>query len=78
MAPFSEAPHWFLTLIMLGVDVGYLSGKPLGVFVALSERSAFRTRLANLEWVENWEVTLQNRDTLGRGKVMGWGERSKG
>jgi PAS domain S-box-containing protein len=39
----------------------YLIGKPLAVFIAKSDRTTFRNRLAGLKQVQNWEITLKPR-----------------
>ncbi|MCP6761422.1 MAG: response regulator [Fischerella sp. CENA71] len=46
---------------LLGLQQKHLIGKPLLVYIVESERKAFRTRLANLQQVQGWEVYLQPR-----------------
>ena len=46
---------------LLSIQQQRLIGKPLLVFIAEPERQAFRTRLAQLQEVQGWEVYLQPR-----------------
>ncbi|MDZ8240026.1 MAG: PAS domain S-box protein [Nostoc sp. ChiQUE01a] len=46
---------------LLSAQQQYLIGKPLVVFIAEPERQAFRTRLAQLQEVQGWEVYLKPR-----------------
>ncbi|PSB17518.1 PAS domain S-box protein [Phormidesmis priestleyi ULC007] len=57
-----EANHAIVTL--LSVDLKFLIGKPLNVFIAHSDRRAFYqqlNRLPALEQIQNWELQVQPR-----------------
>lgn len=72
---FSEAPDGYLVTdvygkireanraasTLLGVPQNHLVGKPLAVFIAEGDRETFRTRLARLQPVQDWEVCLHPR-----------------
>lgn len=44
---------------LLSVHQEYLVGKPLIVFIAKQDHKTFRTRLTNLQVVEDWELYIQ-------------------
>jgi len=46
---------------LLAVELRYLLGKPLSVFIAETDRPLFRTQLACLNFEQNWEITIQPR-----------------
>ncbi|MBE9018680.1 PAS domain S-box protein, partial [Chroococcidiopsidales cyanobacterium LEGE 13417] len=46
---------------LLGVKKNYLVGKPLINYIATPERQTFRTQLAQLQQLQDWEVYLQPR-----------------
>nr|WP_321162500.1 PAS domain S-box protein [Nostoc sp. KVJ3] len=51
----------YVAAALLSVKQSYLVGKPLILFIAEPDRQTFMNQLANLQQVQDWEVSLQSR-----------------
>ncbi|MEA5605401.1 PAS domain S-box protein [Nostoc sp. UHCC 0252] len=51
----------YITAALLSVRQNHLIGKPFILFIAESDRKTFMSKLANLQQIQDWEVSLKSR-----------------